>query len=769
MSILNRAVARSVVDVWQTENRLLHALSYVRRPAAVQWLVTAACDMKCPHCYSAAGKRAQGELSTREAKELLIDPLVEIGCGMLVLAGGELLLREDIGELVEYATGKGLSWAMHTHGLHVMRHRALFARHPPALAAISLDGDRSFHDAFRGRAGSFDAALQAAEVLSDAGCGEVVLGTTVTRDNADLLADLFQHVVGSRADSWGLHLFAPEGRGHDHRELFPTPAQLRRVAAFARRRRGLFPIELCNEWGSAGDDDLYYRDAPFACGAGSISFVVSATGDVLPCTTTDPAEREGNVRERSLGEIWAQGFQRFRSGSCLEKGECWLQSRNGVRTSGAAFGDVQTNEPLWVERLPTHFVPQWRLRRPRVISERGAAALGLVASGLVFLQACTKPASAPGSGAPASSTTGPSPSPSAAPSRAQAPDAPRAEVALAPGEARWPEPPVASSEFPTELERHPEAHYAWRMRLGGWEGMRRALSECEADPSNCEAARNQLPHNPLSERSELDAPTQNRLLLRHVDAMAQGVPTAFDAATQLLTLLESHPAYDGWYAAHLWRAARAGEVTDIATSRARVLLYAHLHRHHRVVDTMKRAEAATSRVEILPWRKKSGPSATPDRVVLPKDLLGAAKAAFPKATATTWDTLGATVTIKAGQVELARAGKVRTLAADQGFQFGRLDVVWCAAATTLHAGTRSLAIAAATEVTLFELPQYLNATDRTELAEWVERAADGDAIALGKVEAEIGLTHALVRKQLALTPNATGAPGLRMVLVAFDE
>src|SRR5689334_23610023 len=60
-------------------------------------------------------------------------------------------------------------------------------------------------------------------------------------------------------------------------ELLPTPRQLRRAASFGRRLRAVFHVELDNEWGGAGADDPFYRDAAFHCGAGRISCVVAAT------------------------------------------------------------------------------------------------------------------------------------------------------------------------------------------------------------------------------------------------------------------------------------------------------------------------------------------------------------------------------------------------------------------------------------------------------------------------------------------------------------
>lgn len=341
MGLLHRLYTRNAPQVWEVETRILYKLGLARPPVAAQWMVTSTCNLHCPHCYASAGKKEPDELTTEEAKRLLIDELVLLGKPSLVFAGGELFLRKDIPELIRYTTQKGLPWAMHTHGGLIHKHKELLQETPPSMAAISLDGPEQFHDQFRGKKGSFHDALQAMKILKDAGCKEVVAGTTVTRLNADMVADLFPIVAASGADSWGLHLFAPEGRGAEHQSLFPTPEQLRRVAAFARRKRSSFHVELCNEWGGAGSDDKYYRDEPFLCGAGRITFVVGPKGHVLPCTTTDLTESEGNIREEPLRKIWIQRFGRFREeghGACSDGLECWLQSRNGNACRKIAFG-----------------------------------------------------------------------------------------------------------------------------------------------------------------------------------------------------------------------------------------------------------------------------------------------------------------------------------------------------------------------------------------------------------------------------------------------
>ncbi len=341
MGLLHRLFSRNAAAVWQAETRLLHRLGYARPPHAVQWISTSACDLKCPHCYSHAGRREPGELTAAEACELLIDELVALDRPNLVIAGGEALLRRDLERIVAHAARHRVPWALHTHGGRVEHLLPLFERYTPVMVAVSLDGPRAYHDRFRGRAGSFDAAVRAIAALKQIGCPEVVAGTTVTRENADLLADMIPTILDSGADSWGLHLVTPEGRADHHREaLLATPAQLRRAAALVRRLRGRIHVECDNEWGSAGADDCFYRDQPFLCGAGRFVCVVSATGEVMPCTTTDKRESQGNIRDRRLRDIWAQGFTAFRTPGDARRSDgldCWLQTRNNHSCRGPAF------------------------------------------------------------------------------------------------------------------------------------------------------------------------------------------------------------------------------------------------------------------------------------------------------------------------------------------------------------------------------------------------------------------------------------------------
>jgi MoaA/NifB/PqqE/SkfB family radical SAM enzyme len=772
VGILHRVYARAATEVWETETRLMRAFALARRPVAVQWVVTTACDLHCPHCYSGAGRRTMNELDTEEAKTLIVDELALLGRPLLVLSGGELLLRRDIGEIIEYARERGLDYAIHTHGGHVAKHRALFERHPPVLAAISLDGDRELHDRFRGRRGSFDAAIEAMGILRASGCPEIVAGTTITRESADRLVDLFPIVANSGAHTWGLHLFAPEGRGREHVELLPTPTQLRRVVAFAIRRRAQFHVELCNEWGSAGALDSYVRDQPFACGAGRISCVVSPTGEVLPCTTVDHAESEGNVRTRSLSALWTEGFARFRGETddpSVDPRECWLQTRHDVWIGPDAFG-LPRDRPVPRERLVWRWIAE-RTRRPaaRVASPRVNALVHAAAVGLVFAQACVTKKPEPEPPRPASPNATPT-----KPEVAARPQLERELVALA--DAR------ILHELPQALVDDPQIHYG-NARV--WRPLFADVSAYVPGGPVQPKAEPQAPIDPMPTRNRIreqqtrlrghDVGAFRQLLEDHLDRRDRGEPERLADLVGLLNGAERLPTYDPVLAAYLWRRARAIEAPadDGRFAIERADLYTRLHHHLRVVDALARAEAVTGPITYRPWISKAAPRG--DVPEIPPGLVDALRKAWTeREDAGPWDRVGADVVLDWAERDPAPlvigGGHVGEPKRGASVRLRRLDILFARGPVAVRGpGTLEFSLENGAELTLDRWAEHLSPAARAELDAVVARAAAGDAEAEARVEAILPWAHASIRALLAAEPRHPGAGKLKMWLVAFDE
>ena len=140
---------------------------------SVSWNLTQRCNLECAHCYMSAhaGADTRGELSTEECRRV-IDEIARVNPNVfLILTGGEPLLRRDIFDVAGYATGKGFTTVLGTNGVLLREKEARLMREHGVLgASISLDStDRVKHDAFRHLAGSWDGAVRATKVLTDAG------------------------------------------------------------------------------------------------------------------------------------------------------------------------------------------------------------------------------------------------------------------------------------------------------------------------------------------------------------------------------------------------------------------------------------------------------------------------------------------------------------------------------------------------------------------------------------------------------------------------
>jgi len=161
-----------------------------KRPVVV-WNITRRCNLKCVHCYAHADDRAfEGELSTQEGKAL-IDDLAQFGAPVLLLSGGEPLVRKDLPELAAYAVEKGMRAVISTNGTLITRNMAeILKKIGLSYVGISVDGMEEVNDRFRGVKGAFKSALQGIENCKAAGI-KVGLRFTVNKFNVLEIPGIF--------------------------------------------------------------------------------------------------------------------------------------------------------------------------------------------------------------------------------------------------------------------------------------------------------------------------------------------------------------------------------------------------------------------------------------------------------------------------------------------------------------------------------------------------------------------------------------------------
>lgn len=187
------------------------------RPFIVIWEVTRACQLACAHCRAdAVLHRNPLELSTEEGKALL-DDLAAYGAPrpIVVLTGGDPFERPDLAELVAHGSAAGLSMALSPSVTPRLTRAVLDELRAAGARAVSLSLDGATaetHDGFRRVAGVFDATLEAAGWVREAGL-RLQINSTVTADNVHELPAILERVASFDAALWSVFFLVPTGRG----------------------------------------------------------------------------------------------------------------------------------------------------------------------------------------------------------------------------------------------------------------------------------------------------------------------------------------------------------------------------------------------------------------------------------------------------------------------------------------------------------------------------------------------------------------------------
>jgi radical SAM protein with 4Fe4S-binding SPASM domain len=325
--------------------------------------LTRRCNLRCAHCYLDAatlGGRARDELATAEVCGIL-DAVAARGSGtMVVLTGGEPLVRPDVEAIVGHGAGRGLAMVVGTNGVLLTDRRVRALKLAGALGVgISLDSlDADRHDRFRGLPGSWEKALAGIEACRRHGLA-FQLHFTVTEANAGELGAMIDFARASGARVLNVFFLVCTGRGESLSDISPeryekvlaevVQAQARHddliirarcAPHFKRIAHERRPDSMLNRIGG-GDGD--------GCIAGTHYCRITPEGGVTACPYI--AAEEGNVRARPFLEIWdhAAGFARLRApalggkcGACEYRALC-----GGCRARPvAAGGDLMDADPF---------------------------------------------------------------------------------------------------------------------------------------------------------------------------------------------------------------------------------------------------------------------------------------------------------------------------------------------------------------------------------------------------------------------------------------
>ncbi len=367
------AARRAITERQAHDGRLIDA-NFDLAPFTIAWELTRACAFACKHCRAEAQpKRDPNELNTEEALRL-VDQIREFGDPILVITGGDPMMRRDLYDILGYAVQKGLRTSLTPTTTRLVTRETL-ARVKDAgvrRVAVSLDGPTAaVHDAFRGFSGSFETAQRIIKTVADVGLS-LQINTTVSRYNVGLLEEMAEVVGRSNVVQWSLFFLVPTGRANhadmispeEHEQVFNWLYELGKPASFDIKstaapayRRVVIQRQRAAEGPSAGKEP-----APALAGAGyrykdglgrpakgvndgnGFCFI-SHKGDVCPSGFLPVSA--GNVRDQSLVDIYRNAplFRSLRDTSAL-KGRCGRCEFRDVCGGSRARAYATTNDPL---------------------------------------------------------------------------------------------------------------------------------------------------------------------------------------------------------------------------------------------------------------------------------------------------------------------------------------------------------------------------------------------------------------------------------------
>jgi heme d1 biosynthesis radical SAM protein NirJ len=312
----------------------------------VIWNLLRRCNLTCKHCYSISTDRDfPGELSTDEVFTVM-DDLKRFRVPVLILSGGEPLLRPDLFAIARRAKSMGFYVGLSSNGTLIKADNIeSIVECDFDYVGVSLDGIGETHDRFRQMKGAFEASLQGIRLCRDLGL-KIGVRFTMTQDNAQDLPRLLELVENEGIDRFYFSHLNYAGRGNKNRQddaqhqLTRWAMDLLFATCWDYQQRGLHK-EFTS--GNNDADGVYFlhwvaRRFPeqaaniharlIQWGGNSSGVNVANIGNVHPDTMWWHHSL-GNVRQRPFSAIWTdlseplmaglKAFPRRVSGRC---GEC---------------------------------------------------------------------------------------------------------------------------------------------------------------------------------------------------------------------------------------------------------------------------------------------------------------------------------------------------------------------------------------------------------------------------------------------------------------
>ncbi len=339
-------------------------------PKWIAWEITRRCNLKCVHCRSSSEMDIEGhpDFSFEQAKSIL-DDISAYANPVMVLSGGEPLLREDVFEIAAYGGSKGLRMCLATNGTLVNQEICDKIKAADIkMVSLSLDGAKAeTHDNFRNQKGAFDGTMNAIKLFNENDI-PFLINSSFTVRNREEIPEIYKLVKTLGATAWYMFMIVPTGRGEDiMEELIPEKIyddilewhyEMEKNEDELLMRPTCAPhyYRIVRQKAKEEGSGFKRRNLKFSTGgskgclAGQLICLIDVDGEILPCSYFPKSA--GNVIKTPFKEIWEESafFHELRDFKSYKDncGICeYVNVCGGCRARAYAMsGDYLAQEPF---------------------------------------------------------------------------------------------------------------------------------------------------------------------------------------------------------------------------------------------------------------------------------------------------------------------------------------------------------------------------------------------------------------------------------------
>jgi radical SAM protein with 4Fe4S-binding SPASM domain len=340
------------------------------QPKWIAWEITRRCNLQCVHCRSSSDLEAAAhpDFSFAQA-QAVIDDIASYASPVLVLSGGEPLLRDDVFDIARYGTSKGFRMCLATNGTLV--NEAICKEISAAqikMVSLSLDGSKAeTHDNFRNQQGAFEGVMNAINLFKEHNIPFLV-NSSFTLRNRQEIREIYHLVKSLGATAWYMFMIVPTGRGESimdeliperiYDEILEWHYQVEKEENELLMRPTCAPhyYRIIRQKAKEEGQKAQRRSLQFSTGgakgclAGQLICLIDVDGEIQPCSYF--AKSAGNIFKTPFKTIWedSQLFLQLRDfkGYKDNCGRCeYIDVCGGCRARAYAMtGDYLAQEPF---------------------------------------------------------------------------------------------------------------------------------------------------------------------------------------------------------------------------------------------------------------------------------------------------------------------------------------------------------------------------------------------------------------------------------------